>query len=35
MFVVRFWRFDRITYREPCKEIGDGTGFEGVLEKLQ
>ncbi len=30
MFVVRFWWFNRITYREPCKEIGGGTGFEGM-----
>ena len=29
MFIVRFWRFNRITYREPRKEVGGGTGFEG------
>lgn len=24
MFIVRFWRFNRITYRKPGKEVGGG-----------
>ena len=29
MFVVRFWLFNRITYRKPGKEGSNGMRFEG------